>query len=117
MIKIQSVTSHTFPIIIDSFRAEDLSTPKENIVLQLVSQLSNQIIFTTTTKNEEIGKYNNISWLCHIDYSSYTPSKILTPHHLQEFKYLLKDLSINIEDSNKQESDVSFPIETGSTVS
>ena len=117
LLAIQSVTSHTFPIIIDSFRAEDLSTPKENIVLQLVSQLSNQIIFTTTTKNEEIGKYNNISWLCHIDYSSYTPSKILTPHHLQEFKYLLKDLSINIEDSNKQESDVSFPIETGSTVS
>lgn len=72
------VLKHFYPIIIDSFRAEDLSTPKENIVLDLFSQLPNQVILTTTLKNEELGKYNGLNGINHIDYSNHAPSKILS---------------------------------------
>ncbi|HBI2227459.1 TPA: hypothetical protein KZI25_002887, partial [Listeria monocytogenes] len=51
------VLQHPYPIVIDSFRAEDLSTERENVVINLFNQLENQIIFTTTLKKEEIGKY------------------------------------------------------------
>lgn len=35
---------HDYPIIMDSFRAEDLSTDKEKRVLELFSNLKNQCI-------------------------------------------------------------------------
>lgn len=91
-----AVLKHFYPIIIDSFRAEDLSTPKENKVLNLFSQLQNQVILTTTLKNEELGKYNGLSGINHIDYSNHTPSKILSSSFLNEFKALLSELSIKI---------------------
>lgn len=90
------VLKHFYPIIIDSFRAEDLSTPKENIVLDLFSQLPNQVILTTTLKNEELGKYNGLNGINHIDYSNHAPSKILSSSFLNEFKSLLSELSIKI---------------------
>ncbi|EAE7465693.1 hypothetical protein BIY62_14375, partial [Listeria monocytogenes] len=57
------VLQHPYPIVIDSFRAEDLSTERENVVINLFNQLENQIIFTTTLKKEEIGKYNYLNTL------------------------------------------------------
>ncbi|MDO4289526.1 MAG: hypothetical protein Q4C55_10100, partial [Eubacterium sp.] len=42
------ITGHDCPIIMDSFRAEDLSTDKEKRVLELFGELKNQCILTTT---------------------------------------------------------------------
>jgi len=87
---------HPCPIIVDSFRAEDLSTERENTVIDLFSHLGKQVIFTTTLKTEEIGKYRNMNNINNIDYSKNAPSKILNSTAVVEFAGLLKKLSIDI---------------------
>jgi len=88
--------NHPCPIIVDSFRAEDLSTERENAVIELFSHLGKQVIFTTTLKAEEMGKYKQIENINSIDYSIHAPSKILSGSFVAEFSRLLKSLSINI---------------------
>ncbi len=94
LLSLQNNLQHNFPIIMDSFRAEDLSTQKEKIVLELFRKIDNQIIFTTTLKKEEIGKYDNVSYINHIDYSGNLPCKLLTKKYNDEFQKLLSELSI-----------------------
>lgn len=93
---LKSVLNHNLPIIIDSFRAEDLSTQKESNVIELFMEFKNQIIFTTTLKKEEIGKYDDLKNINHINYTNHTPSKMLNDNYLIEFKKLLRDLSIEL---------------------
>lgn len=93
---LQFVLRHSFPIVIDSFRAEDLSTGKENTVLEISKSIGNQVILTTTLKHEEIGKYDDLPDVNHINYQSHTPSKILDGAFVKSFIALLKDLSIEI---------------------
>ena len=81
-------------IIIDSFRAEDLSTNKEAIVIDMFKEFENQIIFTTTLKSEEMGKYDYISDIHHIDYKNHLPSKLLNDSYVTEFISLLQNMSI-----------------------
>lgn len=88
------VTKHQYPLIVDSFRAEDLSSEKEDRVIDLFSQIENQVIFTTTLKNEEADKYKHDSRLNHIDYSKNKPSKILSSSFVDELLSLLDDLMI-----------------------
>lgn len=90
------VLNHNYPIVVDSFRAEDLSTSKENTVLELYKGLSNQVIFTTTLKLEELGKYDSRTDLHHIDYKEHAPSKMLSETYVDEFCELLRSLSINL---------------------
>ena len=93
---LQRVLRHNYPIIVDSFRAEDLSTEKEEKVLQICETLDNQIIFTTTLKQEEMGKYDSQEGLNHINYFSHAPSKILDAGYLPEFLKILSDFSLEI---------------------
>ena len=94
LLSLQNNLGHDFPIIMDSFRAEDLSTSKEKTVLELFEKINNQIIFTTTLKSEEIGKYDRISFINHIDYSKNISCKLLTEESNNEFQKLLSELSI-----------------------
>lgn len=93
---LSKVLNHNYPIVVDSFRAEDLSTTKENIVLDLYKELSNQVIFTTTLKLEELGKYDTRTDIHHIDYKEHAPSKMLSEVYVDEFCELLSSLSINL---------------------
>ena len=93
---IQINTKHSFPIVVDSFRAEDLSTPKEKIVLELYKDIDNQKIFTTTLKTQELGKYDSISYINSIDYKDHVPSKMLNDSYNIEFRKLLSNLSIEL---------------------
>jgi hypothetical protein len=90
------ILDYDLPIIVDSFRAEDLSTEKELTVLDLFSKLNIQVIFTTTLKTEEVGKYDNMKTINHIDYSNHTASKMLNKKFLKEFQNLLEDFSIKL---------------------
>ena len=54
------------------------------------------MIFTTTLKKEEIGKYDFHESLNHIDYSYHEPSKILRNEFSQEFHEIASKLMINI---------------------
>ena len=93
---IYKVLGHTYPIVVDSFRAEDLSTPKEAIVIDFYSSIPNQVIFTTTLKTEELGKYDKKQNIHHIDYKDHIASKMLTSDYLSEFKQIMSSLSINV---------------------
>lgn len=93
---LSKVLNHKYPIVVDSFRAEDLSTSKENIVLELYNQLPNQVIFTTTLKLEELGKYDTRTDVHHIDYKNHAPSKMLSEVYVDEFCEILSSLSINL---------------------
>lgn len=90
------ILHHNYPIVVDSFRAEDLSTAKENLVIDLYNTLPNQVIFTTTLKLEELGKYDSRSDIHHIDYKGHTPSKMLSAEYVEEFCELMSNLSINL---------------------
>lgn len=90
------VLKHPYPIVIDSFRAEDLSTHREQVVIDLFNQLNNQVIFTTTLKKQEIGKYNDVSNINHFDYSYHQPSKILQKEYVSEFTELTQKLMVDI---------------------
>ena len=93
---LQDIMKHNYPIVIDSFRAEDLSSAKEHIILEISKSIGNQIIFTTTLKDEELGKYDALEGINHINYLSHTPSKILDSRYVSEFKGLMTNLSITM---------------------
>lgn len=95
---IASITNHQFPIVVDSFRAEDLSTTKENNVLNLFTRINNQKIFTTTLKREEAAteKYRDNIFVNAIDFSSIAPSKILSEGYVPELRRILAMFAINI---------------------
>ena len=96
LLALQKVLNHDFPIVIDSFRAEDLSTPEEKRVLELFCGLHNQSILTTTLKTEELGKYNDLESINHIDYDSHLPNHLLQPEYVAEMKELLSVLSLEL---------------------
>lgn len=96
LISTAEMIKHECPIIMDSFRAEDLSTDKEERVLTMFSQLPNQCILTTTLKSEEDGKYSGREDINVIDYSSHTSFKLLSEVYVKEFKKLLENLHIGI---------------------
>lgn len=58
--------------------------------------IDKQVILTTTLKHEEIGKYDDLPDVNHINYQSHTPSKILDGAFVESFVALLNDLSIEI---------------------
>lgn len=93
---LQQTLHHNFPIVIDSFRAEDLSTMKEKTVLEISESIKNQVIFTTTLKSEELGKYDRFETINHIDYQLHKPSKILDISYVSEFSKLLSQLKIQL---------------------
>ena len=96
LLAIQKVIGHNFPIIVDSFRAEDLSTQKESIVIDLFNNIKNQKIFTTTLKEEEIGKYDRNKKINHIDYQNHMSSKMLNKDDVSQFLNLLNEMKVKI---------------------
>ena len=88
--------SHKYPIIMDSFRAEDLSTEKEARVLNELLSLNNQCILTTTLKSEENGKYDSFEDINVLDYTKHRTNKILGEEDLDNFKELLHALHISV---------------------
>ena len=98
---LSTVLNLPYPIVVDSFRAEDLSSTKENIVLKLFAALPNQVIFSTTLKSEEIGKYDVRKDIHHINYKDHTPSKILSAAYVDEFNQLLNAFPILTDQTKK----------------
>lgn len=91
------VLKHRYPIIIDSFRAEDLSTEREKRAINKISELENQLIFTTTLKDEEENKYIDNKSIHNIDFSSHTTNKILSNKHVNRFLEVANEMMISIK--------------------
>lgn len=86
--------NHPFPIIMDGFREGELSTDKENSVIEEFSKLKNQIIFSSTLKQHEYGKYDNFHGINKIDYSNKSTCHILNTNDLDEFIKKIETFSI-----------------------
>ncbi|ACF07118.1 Uncharacterised protein [Metamycoplasma arthritidis] len=97
MYAFSKVLMHDYPIVVDSFRAEDLSTEREQRVLDKFSELKNQIIFTTTLKEEENLKYDSIDGINGINYSGHKNYKILQQVYVCDFMKKLDSMSIQIK--------------------
>lgn len=85
---------HGLPIVIDSFRAEELSTGREERVLPLFIDLPNQVIFSATLKGEEVGKYRGREGINNIEYIGYMHNKLLTNRDNERFLSKVADFGI-----------------------
>lgn len=91
------IFQHEFPIIVDSFRAEDLSTEREKRALNMFSRLTNQLILTTTLKDEEENKYASDASVHSIDFSEHVTNKILSEKHVERFLTVANEMLITIK--------------------
>lgn len=87
---------HQMPILVDSFRAEELSTGREEKLLPFFEELDNQVILTATLKEQEAGKYHNIDGINDIDLTGYTPNKLLSPTYCDVFKAKIEEFGIKL---------------------
>lgn len=85
---------HGLPILIDSFRAEELSSRREERALPLLAELPNQIILTATLKGEEKGKYQGREGFNHIDFTGYTVNKLLSTKDNDAFARKVEEFGI-----------------------
>lgn len=97
MYAFEKILQHGFPIIIDSFRAEDLSTEREKRALEMFSELDNQLIFTTTLKDEEENKYANNTLIHNINFSGHVTNKILSEKYVERFLMAANEMLITVE--------------------
>ncbi len=93
LIALSKLLNHDYPIIVDSFRDGELSTNKEESMLDIYMELGRQVILTSTLKDEEYNsnKYKNNNKINSIDYSSHQDLKILTAFKKDEFLCLLSN--------------------------
>ena len=92
----QRILKHNYPIVVDSFRAEDLSTEREEIALNEFEKIDNQIIFTTTLKKEEEGKYIDRKNINAIDFSENETYHILSKKYVERFYEEMDKLAVKI---------------------
>ena len=90
-------TQHSCPVVMDSFRAEDLSSDKEKRIIELLIALGNQCILTTTLKAEEKGKYIQYKGVKGIDYTDHQSNKLLKPEYVSELEELLTSLHLQMQ--------------------
>ena len=88
---------HDYPIIVVSFRAEDLSSDREARVINLFDKLNNQIIFTTTLKAEEGEKYAKRNELNNISFSAHTTNKMLSVTYVEKFIQEVEEMMVTIK--------------------
>ena len=88
---LSDVLGHDYPIIIDFFRGGELSTSKENAMLDIFSKLNKQVILTSTLKEEEYQakKYFSIQNTTVLDFSTFEDNRLLQAEMADEFRALL----------------------------
>ena len=87
---------HQMPILVDSFRAEELSTGREEKLLPFFNELDNQVILTATLKEQEAGKYHNIDGVNDIDLTGYLPNRLLSPTYCDAFKTKVEEFGVRL---------------------
>lgn len=87
LVSLNNILKHPFPIIVDSFRDGEISTGKEEKMLEKYISLKKQVIITSTLKKEESNKdkYINNTQLNSLDYSMHKDREILQSSFNVEF--------------------------------
>lgn len=89
---------HSFPIIMDCFRKGELSTKKENAMIEEYIKTKTQVILSSTLKDEEYisrNKYYNIQGVNAIDYEFHPDSHILQPKYASDFATIVNSFGIS----------------------
>lgn len=96
LLALNNILNHNFPIIIDSFREGELSSFKEELMIEEYKKLNKQVILTSTLKKEEYDsdKYFNIEGITVIDFSELPDSKILQQSFVKEFIKLIEKFGV-----------------------
>ncbi len=96
LLALNNILKHNFPIIVDSFREGELSSSKEELMIEEYKKLNKQVILTSTLKKEEYdsNKYFNFEGLNVIDFSDVQDSKLLQQIHIEEFIELIKKFGV-----------------------
>lgn len=91
LLALNNILKHDFPLIVDSFRDGELSTSKEEKMLEYYKGLDKQVILTSTLKKEEYEsrKYVSDENFNALDYSDFNDCKILQESNIIEFKAIL----------------------------
>lgn len=74
-----------------------MSSEREKRALEKFSELSNQIIFTTTLKKEEENKYINNEDLHPIDFSKHVKNKMLSKEYVDRFLNVANEMLVKVE--------------------
>jgi len=96
LLALNKILNTKFPIIIDSFREGELSSNKENIMIEEFVKLDNQIILTSTLKDEEYdsNKYLKLENVNVLDYSNFEDSQILQSSYVDSFSEILEKFGV-----------------------
>ncbi len=95
LLSLQEYLNHRFPIIIDSFREQEISTLTEEKMISLYSKLDNQIILSCTLKEEEYSakKYDDLR-INRIDFSTFEERKLLNESQVPKFLKILEQFGV-----------------------
>lgn len=88
---------HDFPIIMDCFRKGELSTKKENTMIEEYKKTNNQVILSSTLKDEEYSsgtKYYSIPGVTAINYEPNPNSHILQKGNCDTFMELVSSFGV-----------------------
>ena len=96
VIALNDYFKYDFPILIDSFRDGEISSQKEQVMIEGFKKLGKQVILTSTLKQEEYDKlkYDELADIKAIDYSKNIDSKILQNKYAFEFKKILEEFNV-----------------------
>ena len=89
--------NHEFPIIMDCFRKGELSTKKENTMIDEYKKTGLQVILSSTLKDEEYSsgtKYYNLADVNAINYESNPNSHILQESFCEEFVNIVNSFGV-----------------------
>lgn len=98
VLALRDFLGHSFPIVIDSFRDGEISTAKEEMMLEILGGIDNQVILSSTLKSEEYieNKYSKMIGVNSIDYSGHKDSAILDSVYVKQFNSLLSGFNVGI---------------------
>ncbi len=99
IVALNNILEHKYPIIIDSFREGELSTAKEEKMIEEFVKLNKQVILTSTLKREEYSadKYLSFQDVNTLDYSKLEDSKLLQKEHLEKFLKTIEKFPIELK--------------------
>ncbi len=98
-ISIFQLLKYEFPIVMDCFRQGELSTRKEKIMIDEYIKTNNQVILTSTLKDEEYNsgtKYYSTFGVNAINYETNVTSKILQPEFAETFMGIVNSFGVAI---------------------
>lgn len=93
------ILQHHFPIVMDCFRKGELSTKKENMMIEEYKKTGAQVIISSTLKDEEYQsgtKYYSIDGVQALNYETNPNSHILQPSYTDDFMTLVQSFGVVI---------------------